>query len=105
MVFEKRTVDFGKVKKGEKREYTYEFVNKGDVPLTIDVVSVCECTTAEWTEKPVKPGETGKIHIIFDSESKDQAETIELEIFLENKEIDTGYPIIERLQYMFDIIK
>lgn len=105
MVFEKRMVDFGKVKKGEKREYTYEFVNKGDVPLTIDVVSVCECTTAEWTEKPVKPGESGKIHIIFDSESKDQAETIELEIFLENKETDTGYPIIERLQYKFDIIK
>jgi len=105
MDFKERTTDLGKVKKGEKRSYTYEFTNKGDVPLKIELVSACECTTTEWTRGDIKPGEKGKIDIIFDSESKDAAETIELEIFLEQKEKDTGYPIIERLQYKFDIVK
>lgn len=105
MDFKERSTDFGKVKKGEKRNYSFEFTNRGEAPLKIDLVSACECTTAEWTRGEIKPGEKGKIDIIFDSESKDQAETIELEIFLEQKEPDTGYPIIERLQYKFDIVK
>jgi hypothetical protein len=105
MQFKERTTDFGSVKKGEKREYTYEFTNVGDAPLKIELVTACECTTAEWTRGEIKPGGKGKIDIIFDSASKDEAETIELEIFLEQKEPDTGYPIIERLQYKFEIEK
>lgn len=105
MHFDKRTVDFGEVKKGEKRTYTYEFTNVGDAPLKIDVVSACECTTAEWTRGEIKPGGKGKIDIIFDSTSKDEGELIEMEVFLEQKEPDTGYPIIERLQYKFELIK
>lgn len=105
MEFAERTIDFGSLKKGDKREHTFEFVNRGDTTLKIDVVSVCECTTATWTEQPVKPGEKGSIHVVFDSESKDAAETIELEIFLDNRETDTGYPIIERLQYKFSIVQ
>ncbi len=105
MQFKERTIDFGAVKKGEKRNYTFEFTNAGDAPLTIELVSACECTTTEWTRGGIKPGQKGKIDIIFDSESKDEAETIEIEIFLEQKEPDTGYPIIERLQYKFDIVK
>ncbi|HMO40116.1 MAG TPA: DUF1573 domain-containing protein [Saprospiraceae bacterium] len=105
MEFAERTIDFGPLKKGDKREHTFEFVNRGDTTLKIDVVSVCECTTAAWTEQPVKPGEKGTIHVVFDSESKDEAETIELEIFLDNRETDTGYPIIERLQYKFAIVQ
>jgi len=105
MDFKTRSTDFGKVKKGEKRSYSFEFTNRGEAPLKIDLVSACECTTTDWTRGEIKPGGKGKIDIVFDSASKDEAETIELEIFLEQKEPDTGYPIIERLQYKFDIEK
>ncbi|MBK7871836.1 MAG: OmpA family protein [Saprospiraceae bacterium] len=105
MVFNERLVDLGKVKKGAKPGYTFEFVNRGDIDLEIDDVSRCECTEAEWTETPVKPGEKGFVKIIFLSELKDQSETVELEVFLKNRETDTGYPIIEKLKYKFELIK
>jgi peptidoglycan-associated lipoprotein len=105
MQFENRIVDFGKVKKGEKREYTYIFTNQGDTPLTVDLISACDCTTVDFDYKTYKPGESGRINIIFDSAEKDEAETIDIDILLRNIHPGTDIPIIERLAYSFDIIK
>ncbi len=104
MDFKEREIDFGKVEIGTTRHHVFEFVNRGDVDLKIEIVSACECTIADWTTRPVKPGERGIIDITFDSSSKKQAETIVVDIFLENVDPETGNPIIERLKYKFDVV-
>jgi len=103
MDFEKRIVDFGVVKKGEKREFVYQFTNRGDTELVISIVSACDCTTTEYSTSPVQPGGKGQIKVTFDSSSKDEAEVIDVDIFLENTMPENDVPIIETLQYKFDI--
>jgi len=105
MHFEQRVVEFGVVKKGEKRTHSYSFTNFGDVPLQIDIVDHCDCTQAEYPRKAIAPGETGKIDIVFDSKDKDATETIDINIILKNEDPTNGLQIIETLQYKFDIVK
>ena len=105
MQFSKRYVDFGKVKKGEKRYHTYEFVNRGTVDLVIETATACECTTVDYSTKPVKPGEKGYIKIVFDSTEKDVNETIDIDILLQNNEPETGNPIMEMLRFTYDLVK
>ncbi len=105
MHFEERVIDFGKVKKGEKRTHTYEFTNKGDTALTISLVSACDCTTTEYPTETIQPGGKGSIKVIFDSTEKDESETIDVDILLENTLPDTGAPIIEMLQYKYELVK
>ena len=58
--------DFGKIKKGDKVQHVYEITNTGKNPLIIDKVEVsCGCTTASKPEKPILPGKTDKIEIVF----------------------------------------
>lgn len=104
MDFDQRKVALGKVKKGEKREFDYTFTNKGKVPLTISIITACECTTTDYSTEPVAPGETGKIHVLFDSTEKDYDEIIDVTVMLENSDAD-GNPIIENLEYSFEIEK
>jgi peptidoglycan-associated lipoprotein len=104
MHFDERVIQFGKVKRGEKRTHTYHFTNYGDVPLVISMVSACECTQADWSKAPVGPGKKGKIVVTFDSSSKSKGETIDIDIILDNVEPSTGNPIFEAIQYKFEII-
>lgn len=71
MKFEKDTHDFGKIKMGQKVIYDFKFTNTGKSPLIItDATATCGCTKPEWPKDPVKPGETGAIHVTFDSSGK-----------------------------------
>lgn len=71
MKFEKEIYDFGKVKDGEKVSYDFTFKNEGNTPLIIkDATATCGCTVPEWPKKPVAPGESGKISVIFDTAGK-----------------------------------
>ena len=105
MTFPQRTFDLGNVKKGEKRSLTYTFTNLGDQVLEVELISACDCTTVDYDYKPVRPGETGVIRMVFDSSEKDEAETINIDILLKNTFPGTDIPIIERLEYSFDITK
>ena len=68
MKFDKDTHDFGKIKSGDKVTYDFKFINAGKSPLIItDAVATCGCTKPEWPKTPVKPGESGVIHITFNS--------------------------------------
>jgi peptidoglycan-associated lipoprotein len=106
MQFKERFVDFGKVKKGEKRSYIFEFVNAGNADLTIDLISACDCTTIvdDPTGETFKPGEKGKIEFIFDSSEKEESETIDIDIFLA-QENENGSPMMEMVQYKFELVK
>ncbi|MCB0611487.1 MAG: DUF1573 domain-containing protein, partial [Lewinella sp.] len=105
MQFEKRVIDLGKVKRGEKREFDFEFTNRGDTPLVIAIVTACECTTTDYSKDAVAPGAKGKIHITFDSTEKEESETIDVDIMLDNETPGTGAPIRELVQYKFDLLE
>lgn len=63
--------NFGEIMEGEKVEYSYRFVNSGLKPLVIITASAsCGCTVPQKPEKPVLPGETGFIKIVFDSKGR-----------------------------------
>ncbi len=66
--FEKTEHDFGKILQGEQVSYTFKFKNVGNAPLIISSIEkTCGCTTPEFTKEPIKPGDTGKITISYDS--------------------------------------
>ena len=63
--------NFGKVTDGEKVEYSYRFKNTGSKPLVvIQATASCGCTVPQKPEKPILPGETGFIKIVFDSKGR-----------------------------------
>lgn len=101
--FDQRVIDFGTVGIGQKREHTYKVTNVGDTEAVISIITACYCTTIDYPKGRLAPGESSEIHIVFDSTSKREDETINIDIILENVEPDTDNPIIERLQYSFQI--
>lgn len=105
LIVDDRTINLGTVKKGEKRAHTYKITNKGDTKAVISTISHCDCTTIERDFDEIKPGETVELRIIFDSSDKDEAEVIDVDIFLENEIPGYEDPFIERLRYRFDIKK
>lgn len=69
--FEKDFHDFGRVIQGEKVSYAFKFTNSGKSDLIISKVSTsCGCTVPEFPKTPIKPGETKKIDVKFDSENR-----------------------------------
>ena len=103
MTFEERIIHLGKVKKGEQVPMTYTFTNTGDADVEIDLISVCDCTTI--TERPyaaIKPGESGIIKAIFDSNQKEEAETIDIDIWLKYMDPVLEMPKLERIQYTYE---
>ena len=68
-------------------------------------VSACDCTTTNQDElrgRAFKPGESGVLKVTFDSTEKDESETIDVDIFLQNND-KQGNPIVEMLNYSFDL--
>jgi len=106
MKFDKKLVELGTVKKGDKKEMTFNFMNTGNQPLEIEMVSSCECTTLDWpVGKVFKPGEKGSIHAIFDSSEKEVGETTDIDIVLKQTDPKTRNPILYKLQYKFTLVK
>jgi Protein of unknown function (DUF1573) len=63
--------NFGTITEGEKVEFNYRFKNTGTNPLVIfEAHASCGCTVPEKPEKPVLPGETGFIKVVFNSSGK-----------------------------------
>ncbi len=66
--FEKETIDYGKIAQGSEGKRVFEFTNIGEAPLIIkDIKSTCGCTVPSKPEKPIMPGETGKIEVSYDT--------------------------------------
>jgi len=66
-----RAYNFGSITEGDKVEYNFRFKNTGTKPLIITSASAsCGCTVPEKPEKPVMPGETSFIKVVFNSKGK-----------------------------------
>ncbi|MEM7574661.1 MAG: DUF1573 domain-containing protein [Bacteroidota bacterium] len=63
-----KTVDVGDIIYNEPTEHIFEFRNKTDAPLLIENVrTACGCTTTDWQDTPVPPGEIGQIRVVYDA--------------------------------------
>lgn len=66
MSFDKKVHNFGKIKEDTENKASFIVTNTGKNPLIIDKVDVsCGCTTAKKPEKPIAPGKSDKIEIVF----------------------------------------
>ncbi|WP_168797543.1 OmpA family protein [Neolewinella litorea] len=103
LVFEQRNIDLGAVRKGEQKSFTYSFINRGSVPAKVMLIQACDCTTVTHDDSKVyQPGERGTIAVTFDSTEKEEAETLGIDIFLEQSH-PNGRPVTEMIEYRFDI--
>ena len=69
--FEQIEHDFGRVIQGEKVSFGFKFKNAGSSDLIISKVSSsCGCTVPDFPKTPIKPGETHKIDVKFDSQNR-----------------------------------
>ncbi len=63
--------NFKSVTDGEKVIYSYRFKNTGTKPLVIvEATASCGCTVPQKPERPILPGETGFIKVVFDSKGR-----------------------------------
>lgn len=63
--------NFGTIKEGDKITHSFTFKNTGTKPLIItEAHASCGCTVPEKPEKPIAPGETGIIKVVFNSSGK-----------------------------------
>lgn len=104
MQFAKRQTNLGTMKRGSKKTHIFEFTNVGSVDLEIDSWSACECSNVTYEKKVYKPGDSGEITVVFDSTEKEDNDPVTIDLFL--KQTFPGYdvPIIEQLEYTFELI-
>lgn len=67
---------FGKVNEGEKVAYIFKFDNKGNSNLVLQSVSTtCGCTVPKYDRKPVEPGKSGTLEVVFDTSGRNGIQT------------------------------
>ncbi len=64
--FKEDTLQLGTILYNNEKLAVFYFTNTGAVPLLINNVrSSCDCTSVKWEKRPVNPGETGEIKVVF----------------------------------------
>ncbi len=102
VTWDKKMVDLGLVKKGEKRTLFFELTNTSGVDIQIDIVDACECTKVDFPRGVIAPGKKGRLDVVFDSTEKTAAETIGINVVFKQTD-PAGNPRIEVVEYKFDI--
>jgi hypothetical protein len=68
--------NFGAVKAGEKIGCIFPFTNTGDADLVLtSATASCGCTVPKYNKKPVAPGETGTVEVVFDTSGREGMQT------------------------------
>jgi Protein of unknown function (DUF1573) len=76
IIFREYQHDFGKVAEGEKVSYTFKFDNKGAENLIISsATTTCGCTVPRYDTKPIPPGTSGNLEVIFDTSGRSGMQT------------------------------
>jgi Protein of unknown function (DUF1573) len=85
--------NFGTITAGEKVEFSYRFKNTGTNPLVIfEAHASCGCTVPEKPEKPILPGETGFLKVVFNSSGKKGHNEKEINV---SSNVTPGFPILK----------
>lgn len=97
--FEQTEFQLGDFEEGELVEFTFHFTSSGSEELVVEHVKPsCACSTLEWTEDPVAPGESGEIRAAIDTKGKSGEQTKYFTV------IYNGNPGVERLKVHFNIL-
>lgn len=76
MVFSDAEQSFGSIVQGESVTKIYHFKNDGEVDLIISSANgSCGCTIPKWPKTPIKPGQSGEIEVVFNSQGKKGKQT------------------------------
>jgi hypothetical protein len=76
IVFSEYEHNFGKVSEGEKVSYVFKFENQGSANLVItSATTTCGCTVPEYDSKPISPGGTGNLEVVFDTSGRNGMQT------------------------------
>ncbi|MCU0456231.1 MAG: DUF1573 domain-containing protein [Bacteroidales bacterium] len=68
--------DFGKVSEGGKVGCIFTFQNTGTGSLLINnAVTSCGCTVPKYDNKPIEPGASGSIEVVFDTSGRSGIQT------------------------------
>jgi hypothetical protein len=69
--FDQDIFNFGVIYDGDVVEHEFSFTNTGKTPLIISgAEATCGCTVPSIPDKPINPGEKGKIVVAFNSSAK-----------------------------------
>jgi hypothetical protein len=102
VTWDKKLIELGKVKRGEKREMFFEFTNTSGQDIQIDIVDACSCTTVDFPRGVIAPGSMGRLDVVFDSTEKEAAETIGITVVFKNTD-ENGFQKIESVEYKFEL--
>jgi peptidoglycan-associated lipoprotein len=102
VTWDKKLIELGKVKRGEKREMFFEFTNTSGQDIQIDIVDACSCTTVDFPRGIITPGGKGRLDVVFDSTEKEAAETIGITVVFKNTD-ENGFQKIESVEYRFEL--
>jgi hypothetical protein len=93
--------NFGAIKEGDVVEHNFTFKNTGNKPLVFpqDPIASCGCTVPKRPEKPVLPGDTAFIKVIFNSKGKSNHVVKTVTVF------SNAYPSFPKLILTGDIQK
>lgn len=62
------TIDFGRVREGERLMRDFKVRNSGDKALVITRLDLsCGCIDAKYPKQPLKPGEEGEMSLVLDT--------------------------------------
>lgn len=68
--------DFGRIKEGEKVGCIFSFTNTGTSNLLINYATTsCGCTVPKYDRKPIAPGSSGSIEVVFDAAGRNGIQT------------------------------
>lgn len=72
ITFESMKHDFGNIREAKGPvNCSFAYKNTGNAPLVIITVTTpCDCTTSEFSPRPLAPGKSGKINITFDPKGR-----------------------------------
>lgn len=66
IVFEEMDYDFGKIDQNTENKKMFKFTNTGKEALVIEnAKGSCGCTVPKYPKKPIQPGETGEIEVVY----------------------------------------
>ena len=88
MTFDTEEIDFGNHNEGEILDTVFRFKNTGNATLIISKVrSSCGCTVPEWPKNPIKPGDSGIIKVVFNTNHKTGRQTKTITIHSNEKNL------------------
>ena len=68
--------DFGRIKEGEKVGCIFTFTNTGTANLIVNnATTSCGCTVPKYDRKPILPGASGSIEVVFDASGRNGMQT------------------------------